>query len=123
MLKKILATLGEVIEIPEDQQDAATGLSGSGPAYIYTVIEGLIQGGLRVGLGRELASRLAIQTALGAAKMAKKGKHPPKELSKEVASPGGTTIEGLKVLQEKGLEETLAEAVVRATQRAKELSK
>lgn len=123
LLKRILGTIGEVIEVPEDQQDAVTGLSGSGPAYIYTVIEGLIKGGTKAGLTSDLASRLAIQTTLGAAKMAKESKCSLKDLRKAVTSPRGTTIEGLKVLQERGLEEILTEAVVKATQRARQLNK
>lgn len=123
LLRKILGAIGEVIEIPEDQQDAVTGLSGSGPAYIYTVIKGLIKGGIKAGLRSDLASRLAIQTTLGAAKMAKESNSSLEELRKAVTSPRGTTMEGLKVLQERGLEEILAEAVVKATQRARQLNK
>lgn len=123
VVRKILKAVGEVIDIPEDQQDAVTGLSGSGPAYIYTVIEGLIQGGVKAGLSQEVASKLAIQTTLGAAKMAKKSKNSLEELREAVTSPGGTTVEGLKVLEEKKLKDCLAEAVVRASQRARELRK
>lgn len=123
LLKRIMATVGEVVEIPESQQNAVTGLSGSGPAYIYTVIQGLIKGGVRAGLSPGLALRLATQTTLGAARMAKESNNSLKELRQAVASPGGTTIEGLKVLNEGRLEECLAEAVVKATQRAKELNK
>lgn len=123
LLKRIMATVGEVVEIPESQQNAVTGLSGSGPAYIYTVIQGLIKGGVRAGLSPELALRLATQTTLGAARMAKESNNSLEELRQAVASPGGTTIEGLKVLNEGRLEECLAEAVVKATQRAKELNK
>lgn len=123
LVRKILKAVGEVIEVPENQQDAVTGLSGSGPAYIYTVIQGLIQGGIKAGLSQEAASRLAIQTTLGAAKLAKESKNSLEELRRAVASPGGTTIEGLKVLEKKGLKDCLAEAVVRAIQRAKELRK
>ena len=122
LLKRIMATVGEVVEIPESQQNAVTGLSGSGPAYIYTVIQGLIKGGVRAGLSPELALRLATQTTLGAARMAKESNSSLEELRQAVASPGGTTIEGLKVLKEGRLEECLAEAVVEATQRAKELN-
>jgi len=123
LVRKILETVGEVIEVPESQQDAVTGLSGSGPAYIYSVIQGLIQGGIRAGLSSELASKLAIQTTLGAARMAKESNCSLEELCQAVASPGGTTIEGLKVLQKGRLKDCLAEAVVRATQRAKELKR
>lgn len=123
VVRKILTSVGEVIDISENQQDAVTGLSGSGPAYIYTVIQGLIQGGMKAGLSQEAASKLAIQTVLGAAKLAKESKDSLEELRRAVTSPGGTTIEGLKVLEKKGLEDCLAEAVVRASQRARELRK
>jgi pyrroline-5-carboxylate reductase len=123
LLRRIMATVGEVVEIPESQQNAVTGLSGSGPAYIYTVIQGLVKGGVSVGLSPELALRLATQTTLGAARMAKESNSSLEELRQAVASPGGTTIEGLKVLKEGRLEECLAEAVVKAAQRAKELNK
>jgi len=123
LVRKILETVGEVIDVPESQQDAVTGLSGSGPAYIYTVIQGLIQGGVKAGLSPGLASKLAIQTTLGAARMAKESNSSLEELCQAVTSPGGTTIEGLKVLQKGRLKECLAEAVVRATQRAKELKR
>lgn len=123
LLKRIMATVGEVVEVPENEQNAVTGLSGSGPAYIYTVIQGLVKGGVRAGLSPELAFRLATQTTLGAARMAKESNSSLEELRQAVASPGGTTIEGLKVLEEGRLEKCLAEAVVKATQRAKELNK
>ena len=123
LARKILETAGEVIEVPESQQDAVTGLSGSGPAYIYNVIQGLIRGGIRAGLNSELASKLAIQTTLGAARMAKESNSCLEELCRAVASPGGTTVEGLKVLQKGRLKDCLAEAVVKATQKAKELKR
>jgi len=123
LVRKILGAVGEVIDVPESQQDAVTGLSGSGPAYIYVVIQGLIQGGVKAGLSQEAASKLAIQTALGAAKLAKESKSSLEELREAVASPGGTTIEGLKVLERGRLKDSLAEAVVRASQRARELRK
>ncbi len=123
LLKMIMATIGEVVEVPESQQNAVTGLSGSGPAYIYTVIQGLIKGGVKAGLSPELAFRLATQTTFGAARMAKESGSSLEELRQAVTSPGGTTIEGLKVLNEGRLEECLTEAVVKATRRAKELNK
>ena len=123
LLERIMLTIGEVVEVPESQQNAVTGLSGSGPAYIYTVIQGLIKGGVRAGLSPELALKLATQTTLGAARMAKESNRSLEELCQAVASPEGTTVEGLKVLNERGLKECLAEAVVKATQRAKELNK
>jgi len=121
MAKEILESVGEVIEVPEDKQDAVTGLSGSGPAYIYAVIQGLIEGGVKVGLEERTASRLAIQTALGAAKLAKENKASLEELKSWVTSPGGTTAQGLRVLDEGGLKDCLAQAVSEASRRAREL--
>jgi len=121
--KEILGAVGEVIEISEELQDAVTGLSGSGPAYIFTVLEGLIEGGLKAGLNYEIASKLALQTALGAVKLAKERKESLEELKSMIISPGGTTAEGLRILQKGGIKNCLAQAVIQATQRAKELKK
>lgn len=123
MAKEILESVGQVIEVSEDKQDAVTGLSGSGPAYIYAVMQGLIQGGVKVGLEETVASRLAIQTTLGAARLAKENKVSLEELKRRVVSPGGTTAQGLKVLDEGGVRDCLARAVSEATSRARELSR
>ena len=121
IVKEILEAAGEIIEVPEGLQDAVTGLSGSGPAYIYTLLAGLVEGGIKAGLSKEVASRLAIQTTLGAAKMAKESGIPLDELRKAVVSPGGTTSEGLRVLEKGGFKSCLAQAVIRGTERAREL--
>jgi pyrroline-5-carboxylate reductase len=121
IVKEILGAAGQTIEVPEEKQDAVTGLSGSGPAYIYTLLQGLIEGGIKAGLTKEVASRLAIQTTLGAAKMAKESGIPLDELRRLVVSPGGTTIEGLKVLEEGGFKSCLVQAVIRGTERARKL--
>jgi len=121
IVKEILGAAGEIIEVPEELQDAVTGLSGSGPAYIYTLLEGLVEGGIKVGLSKEVASRLAIQTTLGAAKMAKESGISLDELRRAVVSPGGTTSEGLRVLEKGGFKSCLAQAVIRGTERAREL--
>jgi len=123
MAKEILGSVGEVIEVPEDKQDAVTGLSGSGPAYIYAVIQGLVEGGVRAGLEEKIASRLAIQTTLGAAKLAKENKVSLRELKTSVISPEGTTAKGLKVLDKGGLRDCLARAVIQASRRAREFSR
>jgi len=101
--------------------DAITGLSGSGPAYGYTIIDALSDGGVAAGLPREVATKLAAQTMLGSAKMVlTTGKHPS-ELKDMVCSPGGTTIEGIKELEEGGVRSALINAVRAATERAIEL--
>lgn len=122
-VKEILGAAGQIIEIPEELQDAVTGLSGSGPAYVYTFLDGLIEGGIKAGLSREIALRLAIQTTLGAAKMVKESGISLEELRSSVVSPGGTTSEGLKVLEKGGFRSRLVQAVIRGTERARELRK
>jgi pyrroline-5-carboxylate reductase len=119
--EKLLRSVGQVFALPERDLDAVTGLSGSGPAYIYLVIEALTDAGVRVGLSRQAAGILAYQTVLGAAKMVRDtGKHPA-ELKDMVTSPGGTTITGLHVLEARGVRAALMDAVVAATDKAREL--
>ena len=120
-VSKILNAVGISIEVPEKQLDAVTGLSGSGPAYIYTVIEALADGGVLVGLPKEKALTLAAKTVIGAAKMVMKSDEHPAKLRDQVASPGGTTIAGLAALESGKLRSTLIEAVKAATKRSEEL--
>ena len=103
--------------------DAVTGLSGSGPAYVFMFIEGLIQGGIKCGLNHNQATELAVQTVIGAAKMVKETGEHPSLLRDRVSSPGGTTIYALHKLEEKGLKNAIISAVEEATKRSKELSK
>jgi pyrroline-5-carboxylate reductase len=119
--KKIFESVGQVVVVDESLMDAVTGLSGSGPAYIYLAIEALIDGGVKVGLPRNVAHILAVQTVLGAAKMVKETGEHPAVLKDRVTSPGGTTIAGLQRLEEGGLRATLIEAVEAAAQRSNEL--
>jgi len=121
-LLRIFQAVGDVVEISEEKMDAVTGLSGSGPAYVYTTIEGLIKGGEKMGLPRDISRKLATQTVLGAAKLVKESNKNLKELISSVATPGGTTVEGLKVLEKGDFVDTLARAVVKSAQRARQIS-
>lgn len=119
--KLLLAAVGLATEVPERLMDAVTGLSGSGPAYVYLVIEALADGGVRAGIPRADALRFAAQTVLGAAAMVLETGEHPAVLKDMVTSPGGTTIAGLAVLEREGLRSALIEAVGAAVQRSKEL--
>ena len=121
-VEEILQSFGEVVEVEERLMDAVTGLSGSGPAYIYMIIEALADGGVLMGLPRDTAQKLAAQTVLGSARMVMEtGKHPG-ELKDAVTSPAGTTIRALEILEEKGLRSALIEAVKAAAERSRELN-
>jgi pyrroline-5-carboxylate reductase len=121
--RKIFEAVGEIVIVSEDQLDAVTGLSGSGPAYIYMVIEALVDGGVKMGLSREIASKLAIQTVLGSARLAKNSGLHPAILRDQVTTPGGTTINAIHELESHGLRAMLINAVVTATRRSEELSR
>lgn len=119
--KSLFDAVGETAIVKEELMDAVTGLSGSGPAYIFMIIEALSDAGVKVGLNRELAQFLTIQTLIGAAKLVKEsGKHPGR-LKDMVASPGGTTIAGIHALEKGRLRGILMDAVEAATRRSKEL--
>ena len=120
-IDSMLSSVGLAVRVDESQMDAVTGLSGSGPAYVCLIIEALADGGVLAGLSRPLAMKLATQTVLGTAKMiAETGQHPGK-LKDAVASPGGTTIAALKVLEQNGLRGALVAAVEASANRSKEL--
>ncbi|XP_065854767.1 pyrroline-5-carboxylate reductase [Euphorbia lathyris] len=122
LITKLFGSVGKIWTANEKLFDAITGLSGSGPAYVYLAIEALADGGVAAGLPRELALGLASQTVLGAASMATKtGKHPG-QLKDEVTSPGGTTIGGVHELEKGGFRGILMNAVVAAAKRSQELS-
>jgi pyrroline-5-carboxylate reductase len=123
LAQSLLGSVGIAVEVPERLMDAVTGLSGSGPAYIYLVIEALADGGVKVGIPRADAIRLAAQTVLGSAAMVLETGEHPAVLKDMVTSPGGTTIAGLAALERHGLRSALIEAVSAATQRAQELGK
>lgn len=120
---EIFSSIGEVVMVDEDLMDVVTGLSGSGPAYILKVIEAICEGGIRGGLDKDISLRLVTQTTLGTAKLIMESGLWPDELCKRVISPGGTTLEGLKVLDKRELRSILMEAVAQATRRSKELSR
>jgi pyrroline-5-carboxylate reductase len=119
----LLGAVGLAIQVPERLMDAVTGLSGSGPAYIYLVIEALADGGVRAGIPRVDALRLAAQTVLGSAAMVLETGEHPAVLKDMVTSPGGTTIAGLATLERHGVRSALIEAVTVAAERAAELGK
>jgi pyrroline-5-carboxylate reductase len=121
LIASMLASVGLALPVAEHLIDAVTGLSGSGPAYVFLMIEALSDGGVRMGLPRDVATRLAAQTLLGAAKMVLDTRQHPGVLKDAVASPGGTTIAGLHALEAGKLRGTLIDAVVAATMRAREL--
>ena len=120
---RIFEATGQTVDIEEIHMDAVTGLSGSGPAYIFMIIEALSDAGVKVGLSREVSNILTIQTILGSAKLARDGGKHPGELKDMVTSPGGTTISGLHMLEEGGIRNALMNAVEMATRRSKELGK
>jgi len=120
---KIFGSVGKTVLLKDEAlMDAVTGLSGSGPAYIFLILEALSDAGVRMGLGREAATSMAIQTALGSAILALTTGKSLSELKEMVTSPGGTTLEGLKELEKKGVRAALMEAVEAATLRARKLS-
>jgi len=121
LVGKLFRSVGNAFAVPENLLDAVTGLSGSGPAYVYVMIEALADGGVRVGLPRDIALSLAAQTVFGAAKMVLETVSHPAALKDAVASPGGTTIAGLHALERAGFRAGLMDAVEAAAKRATEL--
>ena len=122
LAERIFETVGRTVTVDEKHMDAVTGLSGSGPAYIYIIIEALAEAGVKVGLPRDIATQLAAQTAFGAAKMVLETGYHPALLKDAVTTPAGCTIDGILELEEGGLRVTLIKAVMRATERAKQLA-
>jgi pyrroline-5-carboxylate reductase len=119
--EEILGAVGTVVRVPEASLDAVTGLSGSGPAYVFLVAEAMAEGGVLAGLPRDVAETLAYQTLLGAARLVVEEGSPPSALRAAVTSPGGTTAAGLRELERGGVRAAFLEAVMAATERAREL--
>jgi pyrroline-5-carboxylate reductase len=122
LAQRLFETVGRTVLVDEKHMDAVTGLSGSGPAYIYIIIEALAEAGVKVGLPRDVATQLAAQTAYGAAKMVLETGYHPALLKDAVTTPAGCTIDGILELEEGGLRVTLIKAVMRATERARQLA-
>jgi pyrroline-5-carboxylate reductase len=120
--QRIFQTVGRTVVVDEKHMDAVTGLSGSGPAFLYIIIEALAEAGVNVGLPRDVATLLAAQTAYGSARMVLETGYHPALLKDAVTTPAGCTVDGILELEEGGLRVTLIKAVKRATQRAKELA-
>ena len=123
LVGELLSAVGATFEVPEAQLDAVTGLSGSGPAFVYTMIEAMTKGGVAVGLPADLAAELAARTAAGAAEMVLATGETPAVLRGNVTSPGGTTLAGLAVLDQHGFSDAVVGAVTAATRRSEELGR
>lgn len=117
----LLRAVGTVVRVPEALLDAVTGLSGSGPAYVFLVVEALTEAGVLAGLPRDVSAQLTIQTLTGAARMLAEAGEAPEALRAAVTSPGGTTAAGLRVLEAAGVRSAFLEAVAAATVRSQEL--
>jgi len=121
LIKELLSFTGKVLDVQESLFDAVTALGGSSPAFLFVIIEALCDGGVRAGLSRELSKEIVLQVIEGAVQLSKE--EHPEVLKDRVTSPAGTTIEGLSALEERGVRYALNEAVIRVTQRSKEISK
>ncbi len=121
MAERLLGAVGVVVRVSEPALDAVTGLSGSGPAYVFLVAEALIEAGVLAGLTRDVASQLVIQTLLGSATLLARDESGPESLRAAVTSPGGTTAAGLRELEAHGVRAAILDAVMAATRRSREL--
>ena len=122
-VREIFSAIGSAVEVSDEQMDVVTALAGSGPAFVYAMIEALASGGSDQGLPNEAALKLAAQTALGAAELALTSGKSPSELIKMVVTPGGTTAAGLRVMEERETTKAIAAAVRAATERGREIAR
>ncbi|HMD68952.1 MAG TPA: pyrroline-5-carboxylate reductase [Chitinivibrionales bacterium] len=123
IVERVLGSFGRVVRVPEKQLNAITGLSGSGPAYVYLFIEALIEGGVAAGIPYAVARECAVQTVVGAARMVQQGDESPAALKAAVMSPGGTTVRGLMELEKNKFKFSVIKAVIEAAVRAEELGR
>lgn len=123
LAKQIFGAIGVVVEIEESQIDIVTALSGSGPAFVYAIIDALANGGAKLGLDKTVSNELAIQTVLGAAELMRESKMSAEDLIKMVVTPGGTTAAGLAVMDKMQTRDSLVAAVEAATKRGQEMAK
>jgi pyrroline-5-carboxylate reductase len=120
--ESILSAVGVVVRVPERQLDAVTGLSGSGPAYVFLVIEALIEAGVASGLPRDMSRKLVVETVLGSAKLLALSGEAPEKLRGDITSPGGTTAAGLRTLEARAVRSAFIEAVAAAVERSRQLA-
>ncbi|MEW6202802.1 MAG: pyrroline-5-carboxylate reductase [bacterium] len=121
-VNNLFGALGGVVEVEEKKMDAVTALSGSGPAYVFMMMEALVDAGVMVGLDRQTATKLAVRTVVGAGRLAEETGLEPSELRAEVSSPGGTTVEAVAVLERRGFRSALMDAVAAAWAKSKGMS-
>ncbi|MEH7414794.1 pyrroline-5-carboxylate reductase [Neobacillus drentensis] len=122
-IKKLFETVGLAKLVEEEQLDAVTGLSGSGPAYIYYLIEAMENSAEEIGLDKQIAQELIVQTLIGAAEMVKNSSKSPEQLRREVTSPGGTTEAGIHVLEDYGVQQAFIACIKAATEQSKKMGK
>ena len=123
LAETVLRAVGDVVEVPEDQMDAITAVSGSGPAYYALLAEAMIEAGILLGLSREISTRLVVQTMLGTAKLLRDEHVHPVELREAVTSPGGTTIRAIRELEQAGVRAAFLNAINAAMERSRELAR
>ncbi len=121
-VKEILEAIGFAFEVPEKDIDAVTGLSGSSPAFMFMIIDAMIDAGVQLGLSKELSRKLAAQTMLGSAKTVMETDREPDELKQSVCSPGGTTIEGVKVMEDRKVKEAIKDSIKASAEKSKRMA-